>query len=80
MEVKPVYERPLKTCSFQYYGKVEDEKFEEEEEDSPTMETCIECKTLGWNEEMGVCHSCGFKTVTPNMIFMMTNLSILGLC
>jgi len=42
---------------------------EEEEDFSHVMNICTECKTLSWNEDLGVCHICNYKTVAPKRFF-----------
>jgi len=45
------------------------EELEEEENFDPVMSICTECKTLSWNEEIGVCHTCNYKLHGPNRSF-----------
>jgi len=42
---------------------------EDQEFDLIVMCMCIECKTMSWNEKIGVCHNCSYKSVTPQRSF-----------
>jgi len=42
---------------------------EDHDFDLMVMGTCIECKTMSLNEEIGICHNCSYKSVTPQIYF-----------
>jgi len=52
---------------------------EEEDFDLTIISTCTECKTLSWNEEIGVCHSCNYRLHGPKCSFYEDKLKYLEL-